>query len=70
MNIEKENFKITDEPITQSQKKLVQQDYNTNVAFYVHLSEYNNNVREELIRRIEEVFFLLKVLIGSLIVLV
>ncbi|RXJ97923.1 hypothetical protein CRU98_11510 [Arcobacter sp. CECT 8986] len=60
MDIEKENFKITNEPITQSQKKLVQQDYNTNVAFYVHLNEYNNSVRDELIRRIEEVFFFAK----------
>lgn len=60
MNIEKENFMISSEPKTQSEQKLVQQQYNTNVAFYVHLKEYNNSVREELIRRIEEVFFFAK----------
>ncbi|PKI80176.1 hypothetical protein CP960_10785 [Malaciobacter halophilus] len=51
---------ISSEPKTQSEQKLVQQQYNTNVAFYVHLKEYNNSVREELIRRIEEVFFFAK----------
>lgn len=60
MNIEKENFEISSEPITKSEKKLVQQQFNTNVAFYVHLKEYNSSVREELIRRIEEVFFFAK----------
>ncbi|PHO09285.1 hypothetical protein CPG37_10315 [Malaciobacter canalis] len=60
MNIEKENFEISSEPITKSEKKLVQQQFNTNVAFYVHLKEYNSGVREELIRRIEEVFFFAK----------
>ncbi len=38
-------------------KKLVQEKYNVNVAFYVHLKEYNNGVRDELKRRVEEVFF-------------
>ena len=38
-------------------KKLVQEKYNVNVAFYVHLKEFNNNVRDELKKRVEEVFF-------------
>ena len=42
---------------TEFEKKLVQDKYNVNVAFYVHLKEYNNSVREELTQRIEEVFF-------------
>lgn len=70
MNIQKEEFEITNEPITKDEKKLVQKQFNTNVAFYVHLKEYNNNVREELLKRVEEVFSLLKVLIGNLTVLV
>ncbi|AXH16256.1 hypothetical protein [Malaciobacter mytili] len=60
MNIQKEEFEITNEPITKDEKKLVQKQFNTNVAFYVHLKEYNNNVREELLKRVEEVFFFAK----------
>lgn len=41
-------------------EKLVQDEFNTNVAFYVHLKEFNNNVREDLLRRISEVFFFTK----------
>ncbi|MGA1931868.1 hypothetical protein ACH5BF_03980 [Arcobacter sp. YIC-464] len=51
---------ITQEPITDSQKKLVQDEFNTNVAFYVHLKEFNNNVRADLKKRIKEVFFFSK----------
>ena len=50
------NDKI-EEPKTTFEKKLVQEKYNVNVAFYVHLKEYNNTVREELDKRLEEVFF-------------
>jgi len=51
---------ITNKPVTAEQKKLIQDDFNTNVAFYVHLKEYNDNVRAELKRRIKEVFFFTK----------
>jgi len=46
-----------EEPKTTFEKKLAQEKYNVNVAFYVHLKEYNNTVREELEKRLEEVFF-------------
>ncbi|TLP39140.1 hypothetical protein [Arcobacter arenosus] len=46
-----------EEPKTTFEKKLAQEKYNVNVAFYVHLKEYNNTVREELDKRLEEVFF-------------
>ena len=36
---------------------LVQSEYNCNVAFYIHLKEFNQNVRDELEKRISEVFF-------------
>ncbi|RXK12858.1 hypothetical protein CP965_09585 [Halarcobacter mediterraneus] len=42
---------------TKFEKKLIQEKYNVNVAFYVHLKEYNNTVRDELEKRLEEVFF-------------
>ena len=51
---------LSERPLTPFEKKLVQKKYNVNVAFYVHLKEYNNAVREELERRIEEVFFFSK----------
>lgn len=51
------NLIITDTPNTPTQEKLVQSPYNTNVAFYVHLKSFNNSVREELEKRITEVFF-------------
>lgn len=44
-------------PETTFEKKLVQDKYNVNVAFYVHLKEFNNFVRDELEKRLEEVFF-------------
>ncbi|AGR78329.1 hypothetical protein [Aliarcobacter butzleri] len=41
-------------------KELIQSQYNVNVAFYIHLKEYNNKVREDLEKRISEVFFFSK----------
>lgn len=52
-----DNTDLVKEPETKFEKKLVQDKYNVNVAFYVHLKEYNNSVRDELNRRLEEVFF-------------
>lgn len=52
-----DNKDIVDSPKTNFEKKLVQEKYNVNVAFYIHLKEYHNGVREELEKRIEEVFF-------------
>lgn len=40
--------------------ELVQSEHNCNVAFYIHLKEFNNNVREELEKRISDVFFFSK----------
>ncbi|UTJ06477.1 hypothetical protein [Arcobacter roscoffensis] len=51
---------ITQEPVTDSQKKLIQDEFNTNVAFYVHLKAFNDNVRADLKKRIKEVFFFTK----------
>lgn len=51
---------ITDQPITKDQKKLIQDEFNYNVAFYVHLKEFNDNVRSDLKKRIKEVFFFSK----------
>ena len=48
---------IIEEPTTAEQEKLVQSQFNTNVAFYVHLKIYDNKVREELEKRLTEVFF-------------
>ena len=36
---------------------LLQSEYNCNVAFYIHLKEFNQGVRDELEKRISEVFF-------------
>ena len=51
---------IIEKPTTVEQEKLVQSPFNTNVAFYVHLKAYDNNVREELEKRLTEVFFFSK----------
>ena len=51
---------IIEKPTTVEQEKLVQSPFNTNVAFYVHLKVYDNNVREELEKRLTEVFFFSK----------
>ena len=61
---------MIENPTTPEEEKLVQSPFNTNVAFYVHLKSFNNSVREELERRITEVFFLQEELTGNLIVLV
>lgn len=52
-----DNTDLTQVAETKFEKKLLQDRYNVNVAFYVHLKEFNNNVRNELEQRIEEVFF-------------
>ena len=51
------NTNIIEKPTTSEQEKLVQSQFNTNVAFYVHLKAYDNHVREELEKRLGEVFF-------------
>ena len=51
---------LTDKPLTSLEKKLVQERYNVNVAFYVHLKAFDNSVRDELMKRLEEVFFFSK----------
>lgn len=51
---------IKNEAITKEEKKLIQDESNTNVAFYIHLKEYNDGVRSELIKRLEEVFLFSK----------
>ena len=51
------NIDIIEKPTTAEQEKLVQSQFNTNVAFFVHLKAYNNSVREELEKRLTEVFF-------------
>jgi hypothetical protein len=48
---------IIEKPSNEAQEKLVQSQFNTNVAFYVHLKAYDNKVREDLEKRITEVFF-------------
>ncbi|NQY20709.1 MAG: hypothetical protein HRT40_05260 [Campylobacteraceae bacterium] len=50
----------SDEAISVEEKKLVQDKTNTNVAFYIHLKEYNDEVRNELEKRLEEVFLYAK----------
>lgn len=60
MSVQKENMEITSEPVTEQEKKLIQQKYNVNVAFYVHLKSFDNDVRKELKRRVGEVFFFSK----------
>lgn len=52
-----DNTDLMREAQTKFEKNLIQEKYNVNVAFYVHLKEYNNAVREELEKRLEEVFF-------------
>ena len=51
------NSNIIENPNNEEQEKLVQSQFNINVAFYVHLKAYNNSVREELEKRLSEVFF-------------
>jgi len=54
------NSNIIENPKDDEQEKLVQSQFNINVAFYVHLKAYNNNVRDELEKRLSEVFFFSK----------
>jgi hypothetical protein len=51
---------IIEKPSNEEQEKLVQSQFNINVAFYVHLKAYDNKVREELEKRLSEVFFFSK----------
>ena len=55
-----DNTDLTKQAETKFEKKLIQEKYNVNVAFYVHLKEFNNSVRDELHKRLEEVFFFSK----------
>lgn len=54
------NINVIENAETIFEKKIIQNEYNINVAFYVHLKEFNNSVRDELNKRIEEVFFFSK----------
>ena len=54
------NINEIEKPETEFEEKTIQNEYNINVAFYVHLKEFNNSVRDELNKRIEEVFFFSK----------
>ena len=54
------NSNKIEKPTNEEQEKLIQSQFNINVAFYVHLKAYNNSVREELERRLSEVFFFSK----------
>ena len=51
---------IIEKPQTKVEEKLVQDEHNVNVAFYIHLKSFNNSVRGELKDRIKEVFFFSK----------
>ncbi len=53
-------IEILDQATTPALEKLVQDEFNTNVAFYVHLKQFNDNVRADLKKRIKEVFFFTK----------
>ena len=53
-------IEILDQATTPALEKLVQDEFNTNVAFYVHLRQFNDNVRADLKKRIKEVFFFTK----------
>ena len=55
-----DTIELKDEVKSEFKKKLVQDKYNVNVAFYIHLKGFDNDVREELTNRIEEVFFYAK----------
>ena len=47
-------------PTTEFEKKLVQDINNVNVAFYVHIKQFDNNVRDEIKQRIEDVFYFVR----------
>jgi len=42
------------------EKKLVQDQHNTNVAFYVHVKKFDNDVTAEIKKHIGEVFYFLR----------
>lgn len=50
----------TTQPTTAALKKLIQEEFNTNVAFIMHLKSYDDTVRAQLEERIREVFFFSK----------
>lgn len=45
---------------TEFEKKLVQDIYNVNVAFYIHIKQFDNDVRDEILKLIEDVFYFVK----------
>lgn len=45
---------------TKFEKKLIQEEYNVNVAFYVHVKEFHNNVTADIEEKINDVFYFLK----------
>lgn len=45
---------------TDFEKKLIQEEYNVNVAFYVHIKEFHNDVVSEIEEKIHDVFYFLK----------
>jgi len=51
---------ITSVATTEFEKKLVQDKYNVNVAFYVHIKEFDNHVRDEVKKLIDDVFYFVK----------
>lgn len=54
------NINIIENAETMFEKKLIQNEYNINVAFYVHLKEFNNSVRDELNKILGDVFYFSK----------
>lgn len=51
---------ITSIANTELEKELVQDKENVNVAFYVHVRQFDNEVRAEIKKRIDDVFYFLK----------
>jgi len=51
---------IIEKPQNEIEEKLVQDEHNVNVAFYILLKSFDNSVRGELKDRIKEVFFFSK----------
>lgn len=45
---------------TEFEKKLIQDIHNVNVAFYIHIKQFDNNVRDEILKIIEDVFYFVK----------
>lgn len=57
---ERMSAEIKSQAQSKFEQKLVQEKFNINVAFYVHLKAFDNNTRKELKAKIEEVFFFTK----------